>query len=50
MLLASLRHIREIGPESNVYCLFAFELFFFPLLFLRSGIYPEFKNGLFLII
>lgn len=31
MLLASLRHIREIGPESNIYCLSAFELSFFPL-------------------
>lgn len=57
MLLASLRHIREIGPESNIYCLPAFELFFFFFififficLFLRSGIYPEFKNWRVLII
>lgn len=55
MLLASLRHIREIGPGSNICCLTAFEpflffFFFFICLFLRSGIYPEFKNWQVLII
>lgn len=52
MLLASLRRIREIGPESNISCLTAFEpfFFFFICLFLRSGIYPEFKNWQVLII
>lgn len=51
MLLASLRHIREIGPESNIYYISAFELFFFSIcLFLRPGIYPEFKNWRVLII
>lgn len=50
MLLASWRHIKEIGPESNICCLTAFELFFFICVFLRSGIYPEFKNWQVLII